>query len=82
LARDAAIFFHVKPFEPTIDTDGVLLENDEAAWHEATIFAAEVFKVVDGHFRPGQSWSIEVSNKQSKVLYAITISSTGSDFAS
>jgi hypothetical protein len=34
--------------------DGEILENDEAAWHEATLVAGEIFKDVDGSFRPGQ----------------------------
>jgi hypothetical protein len=57
------------PFEPTIDVEGTLLESDEAAWREATIHAAELFKDIDGNFRPGQSWSVEVANEEKRLLF-------------
>jgi hypothetical protein len=31
------------------------LTDDEAAWHEATIIAGELFKDIDGNFQPGKN---------------------------
>jgi hypothetical protein len=72
-------FFHVTPYEPTTDVEGTMLENDAEAWKEATVHAAELFKDIDGNFRPGQSWSLEVMNEQKKMLFTIKITSTGDD---
>jgi hypothetical protein len=55
-------FFNVTVLEPINDLDGVMLEDDAACWKEATIHAAEILKEIDGSFRPGQSWSVEVVN--------------------
>ncbi len=72
-------FFNVSPYEPTVDEEGTLLEGDEAAWSAATVHAAELFKDIDGTFRPGQSWSLEVMDERKKMLFSIKISSTGDD---
>lgn len=68
-------FFNVHNVDPSIDDVGEELADDEAAWHEATIFAGEIFKDVDGRFRPGQEWSLEVTDKARKPIYFITIGS-------
>ena len=51
------------------------LANDDAAWHEATLVAGELFKSVDGKYRPGQEWKLEVQNEQRRPIFAINISS-------
>jgi len=35
--------------------------------------AAELFHDIDGKFRPGQSWWLEVTNDRQKPLYLIRI---------
>jgi hypothetical protein len=50
------------------------LPNNEAAWREATIIAGELFKDIDGKFRPGQQWALEVTDENRKSLYTIRIS--------
>jgi hypothetical protein len=37
------------------DDIGEELPDDEAAWHEATIIAGELFKDIDGNFQPGKN---------------------------
>ncbi|KGT79494.1 hypothetical protein MA20_11365 [Bradyrhizobium japonicum] len=54
---------------------GEELADDEAAWHEATIYADDIFKDVDGRFRPGQEWSLEVTNRDRRPIYFISIGS-------
>jgi len=51
------------------------LPDDEAAWKEATSYAGALFKDIDGKFRPGQNWSLEVADSAGKPLYFITIGS-------
>jgi len=57
-----------------LDVVGEELPNNEAAWHEATIIAGELFKGVDGKFRPGQDWSLEVTDERRNPIYLINIS--------
>jgi len=57
------------------DDIGEELRDDEAAWHEATLVAGEIFKDIDGKFRPDEEWSLEVTDEQRKPLYAIRINS-------
>ena len=67
--------FNVHDVEPSTDETGEDLPDDEAAWKEATLFAGELFKDIDGRFRPGQEWSIEVTAADGKPLYRIHIRS-------
>lgn len=48
-------FFHVHDVAPRTDEQGEALPDDEAAWREATSFAAALFGDVDGKFRPAKS---------------------------
>jgi hypothetical protein len=41
---------------------------------QATLTAGEVFKDIDGKFRPDQEWSLEVTDERRKPLYSINIS--------
>ena len=52
-----------------------LLADDEAAWKQANSFAGDVMKDIDGMFRPGQEWSVEVTDEQKRMLYRIEIGS-------
>ncbi|WP_409362755.1 DUF6894 family protein [Bradyrhizobium sp. CIR18] len=68
-------FFNVHSAEPSTDDTGEDLPDDEAAWHDATLFAAEVLKDIDGRFRPGQEWSLEVTDENGKPIFFINIGS-------
>jgi hypothetical protein len=59
---------------PSIDEEGEELPDNDAAWHEATIIAGEMFKDIDGKFRLGQDWALVVTDDQRKPLYSIQIS--------
>ena len=66
-------------FKPKLSKDNSgdpMIESDEAAWSAATVHAAELFKDIDGTFRPGQSWSVEVMDEQMKMLRARSSPST------
>ena len=68
-------FFDVNGNGVPDSEEGQTLANDEAAWHEATLVAGEIFKDVDGKFRPGQEWKLEVQNEQRRPLYSINVTS-------
>lgn len=76
IPRMPRYFFNVHSAKPSIDDVGEELTDDEAAWREATIFAGEILKEVDGRFRPGQEWSLEVANRDRRPIYVISIGST------
>ena len=56
------------------DDEPQILANDEAAWHEATLVAGELFKDVDGKFRPGHEWKLEVADGEHRKIYSINVS--------
>ncbi|MHB0784446.1 DUF6894 family protein [Bradyrhizobium sp. 5.13L] len=68
-------FFHVHSAKPSHDEVGEDLPDDETAWRAATRFAGEVMRDINGKFRPGQDWSLEVMNEARKPIYFITIGS-------
>jgi hypothetical protein len=53
-------FFNVRGVRKSSDNVGEELPDNEAAWEEATIIAAELFRDIDGRFQPGQQWTLEV----------------------
>ena len=66
-------FFNVHNVEPSTDVSGEELPDDEAAWRTATTFAGDLFKDIDGNLRPGQHWSLEVTNDKQENLFCIKI---------
>lgn len=66
-------FFDVYNISPSVDHIGQELPNDEAAWREATVFAGELFKDVDGKMRPGQAWELRVADGSRSPLFHIQI---------
>jgi cytosine/adenosine deaminase-related metal-dependent hydrolase len=49
------------------------LKNDHAAWQEATSYAGELFKDVNGKLTPGQEWRLVVSDADRHELCAIRV---------
>jgi hypothetical protein len=68
-------FFNVNNTRPVTDDEGEELPNKEAAWHEATAIAGEIFKDMADRFSPGQEWCLEVADERRKPLYNIRINS-------
>ena len=67
-------YFDVHNVPPRLDEIGAEPLNDEAAWHEATVFAGELFRDVDGKILPGQDWALDVADQNREPLFSITIS--------
>ncbi|MDH2341551.1 hypothetical protein [Bradyrhizobium sp. SSUT77] len=68
-------FFHVHGVASNKDEEGDELPDDEAAWREASSYAGALLKDIDGKFRPGQEWSLEVTDEAGKPIYFISIGS-------
>ncbi|WP_298253732.1 hypothetical protein [Bradyrhizobium sp.] len=66
-------FFDVHNIFASADETGQELPNDEAAWHEATVFAGEIFKDMDGNIRPGQDWAVNVTDRDRNPIFDIRI---------
>jgi hypothetical protein len=67
-------FFNVHDERSAPDTVGEELPDAEAAWKEATLIPGELFKDVDGKFRPGQEWLLEVTDERRNPLHFIRVS--------
>jgi hypothetical protein len=62
-------FFNIHGARLSPDEEGEELRDNQVAWKEATIIAN-----IDGEFRPGQEWALEVADEHRKPLYVIRIS--------
>ena len=72
-------YFNVPDLEPSVDEHGEEFPDDSAAWKQATMFAGELLKDLDGKFLPGQEFSVEVTDLQKRILYRIRIISSRVD---
>jgi hypothetical protein len=66
-------YFDVHGLPPAPDEVGEELRDHDAAWSEATQFAAALFKDVDGKLRPGQDWRLTVTDADRNQIYVIEI---------
>jgi hypothetical protein len=69
----ARYFFNVLHGNSGPDMVGEELPDDESAWLEATSMAGQLFKGMDGGFRPGHDWSLEVTDERRNPLYLIRV---------
>ena len=67
-------FFNVHNEGSSPDMEGEELLNNEAAWLEATLMAGNLFKDIHGKFKPGDEWSLEVTDERRNPLYFIRVS--------
>jgi len=58
----ARYYFDVDGVAPSFDAEGEELPDNQAAWREATQFAAELFKDSGRTSRPGDVWRLVVSD--------------------
>ncbi|SCB54791.1 hypothetical protein GA0061098_103059 [Bradyrhizobium shewense] len=66
-------YFNVLNVAPHADYEGEELPDDEAAWREATS-AGALLNDIDGKFRPGQEWRLEVKDVAGRLVHTICIS--------
>jgi hypothetical protein len=66
--------FNVLNLNPSTPASSEDFSDDEAAWKEATRFAADLLRDVDGKLRPGEEWALEVTDEAGKSIFNIQIS--------
>jgi hypothetical protein len=66
-------YFNVHNISPSVDDMGEELPDHEAAWLEATLLAGDIFKDIGRKFRPGQHWTVEVTDDAREPVYLIQI---------
>lgn len=66
-------FFHIHHDGPEIDRDGEELPDRVAAWNEAIFVADQTLRDLNGKFRPGEEWRLEVTDEFENQLYIIHI---------
>jgi uncharacterized protein DUF6894 len=54
--------------------EGMELQNDEAAWEEATTTCGEMIKELDGKLKAGPDWEMVVTNDAGHKLYLLRFS--------
>ncbi|TYL87398.1 DUF6894 family protein [Bradyrhizobium cytisi] len=69
-------FFNVLNLDPSTPAPCEEFPDEEAAWKEATRFAADLFRDVDGKLRPGEEWALEVTDEAGKAIFNIQISTS------
>jgi hypothetical protein len=67
-------FFNIYHERAELDDEGEELPDAQAAWHEATVTAGQIIQDLDGKFRPGQNWRMEVTDEFANPLYVIRVS--------
>jgi hypothetical protein len=75
-------YFDVDGVAPSSDDEGEELPDNQAAWREATQFAAELFRDAGRDSRPGDVWRLVVSDANRNQLYVIHIYSEESQAGS
>jgi uncharacterized protein DUF6894 len=49
------------------------LPDKNAAWKEATVMAGQILQDMDGDFRPGQTWQLEITDEFANPLFRIQV---------
>jgi hypothetical protein len=67
-------FFNVRYGEDSYRDDvGEELQDDLAAWHEATVSAGQSITDLDGRLKPGSDWRMDVLNEAGLLIYSIVV---------
>jgi hypothetical protein len=66
-------FLNVRNIPTELDEVGDDFPNEEAAWREATLLAGAILKDVDGGIRPGDEWSLTVTDQHRTPVFEIGI---------
>jgi hypothetical protein len=66
-------FFNVLSDSEHIDPVGEELPDKHAAWKEATVMAGQILQAMDGDFKPGQTWQLEITDEFANPLFRIQV---------
>jgi len=72
-------YFNVHHEQLGTDKVGEELPDRHAAWKEATVMAGDILRDLDGRFKPGQEWKLEVVDERGSLIYVILIHAEQSD---
>jgi hypothetical protein len=66
-------YFHVQcdGAEPSIDTEGVELPDEGAAWDEAISTCGQMIHDIDGAMRAGTVWQMEVTDEAGDSVFRL-----------
>jgi hypothetical protein len=59
------------------DELGEELADRHAAWTEATRYAGEALKDVDGKLKPGEVWQLDVRDEFANLIYVLQVRAFG-----
>jgi hypothetical protein len=60
-----------KPETTPFKSEVLELADNVAAWEEATTACGEKLREIDGSLRPGDGWTMEVTDASGKAIYAL-----------
>ncbi|WP_420888245.1 DUF6894 family protein [Bradyrhizobium brasilense] len=66
-------FFDVGYLDYSPDEVGEIHKDDGAAWKAATQIAGDLLKDIDGRFRPGHEWALEVTDEARQPIFSIKL---------
>lgn len=67
-------YFHVYHNDDgSIDTEGVELRSDAAAWSEATSSCGQMIRDLDGSLRVDSSWRMDVADASGTILFRLSL---------
>ena len=66
-------YFNILSRKNHTDREGEELPDKHAAWKEATIMAGQILQDMDGDFKPGQTWELEVTDEFANPLFRIQV---------
>jgi hypothetical protein len=64
-----------RPFK----NEGLELDDNAAAWEEATTACGEKLREIDGGLRPGDGWKMEVTDGGGKAIFALRFTTESSE---
>jgi uncharacterized protein DUF6894 len=59
--------------------EGLELVDNDAAWEEATLACGEKLREMDGSLRPGDGWTMEVTDAAGKTVFALRFTTEASE---
>ena len=59
------------PEPPPFENEGLELDDNAAAWEEATTACGEKLREIDGSLRPGDGRKMEVTDADGKAIFAL-----------
>ncbi len=59
--------------------EGLELVDNDAAWEEATLACGEKLRAMDGSLRPGDGWTMKVTDEAGKAVFSLRFTTESSE---